>query len=31
MKSPPASFFLKKAAKITAGSKEPGKVGRSAR
>ena len=25
MKSPPASFFLKKAAKITAGSKEPGK------
>jgi large subunit ribosomal protein L11 len=26
MKSPPASFFLKKAAKITAGSKEPGKV-----
>jgi large subunit ribosomal protein L11 len=27
MKAPPASFFLKKAAKITAGSKEPGKVG----
>jgi large subunit ribosomal protein L11 len=26
MKAPPASFFLKKAAKITAGSKEPGKV-----
>ena len=26
MKSPPASFFLKKAAKITAGSKEPGKA-----
>ncbi len=26
MKSPPASFFLKKAAQITAGSKEPGKV-----
>ena len=26
MKSPPASFFLKKAAKIDAGSKEPGKV-----
>ena len=25
MKSPPASFFLKKAAKINAGSKEPGK------
>ncbi len=25
MKAPPASFFLKKAAKITAGSKEPGK------
>ena len=25
MKSPPASYFLKKAAKITAGSKEPGK------
>ena len=25
MKSPPASFFLKKAAKITSGSKEPGK------
>jgi large subunit ribosomal protein L11 len=25
MKSPPASFFLKKAAKLTAGSKEPGK------
>jgi large subunit ribosomal protein L11 len=30
MKAPPASFFLKKAAKLTAGSKEPGKniVGR---
>jgi len=26
MKAPPASFFLKKAAKITAGSKEPGKA-----
>ncbi len=26
MKSAPASFFLKKAAKINAGSKEPGKV-----
>jgi large subunit ribosomal protein L11 len=26
MKSPPASFFLKKAAKINAGSKEPGKT-----
>ncbi|MBI2719462.1 MAG: 50S ribosomal protein L11 [Rhizobiales bacterium] len=25
MKSPPASFFLKKAAQINAGSKEPGK------
>jgi large subunit ribosomal protein L11 len=25
MRSPPASYFLKKAAKITAGSKEPGK------
>ncbi len=25
MKAPPASFYLKKAAKITAGSKEPGK------
>ncbi len=25
MKAPPASFFLKKAAKVTAGSKEPGK------
>jgi large subunit ribosomal protein L11 len=25
MKAPPASYFLKKAAKITAGSKEPGK------
>jgi large subunit ribosomal protein L11 len=25
MKAPPASFFLKKAAKLTAGSKEPGK------
>jgi large subunit ribosomal protein L11 len=25
MKAPPASFFLKKVAKITAGSKEPGK------
>ena len=25
MKSPPASYFLKKAAQITAGSKEPGK------
>jgi large subunit ribosomal protein L11 len=25
MKSPPASYFLKKAAKLTAGSKEPGK------
>jgi len=24
MKSPPASYFLKKAAKITSGSKEPG-------
>ena len=26
MRTPPASFFLKKAAKITAGSKEPGKT-----
>jgi len=26
MKSPPASYFQKKAAKITAGSKEPGKA-----
>ena len=26
MKSPPASYFLKKAASITAGSKEPGKA-----
>jgi large subunit ribosomal protein L11 len=26
MKAPPASFFLKKAAKLTAGSKEPGKI-----
>ena len=26
MKAPPASYFLKKAAKINAGSKEPGKV-----
>jgi len=25
MKSPPASYFLKKAAKITSGSKEPGR------
>ena len=25
MKAPPASYFLKKAAKITSGSKEPGK------
>jgi large subunit ribosomal protein L11 len=25
MKAPPASYFLKKAAKINAGSKEPGK------
>jgi large subunit ribosomal protein L11 len=25
MKAPPASYFLKKAAKLTAGSKEPGK------
>jgi large subunit ribosomal protein L11 len=25
MKAPPATFFLKKAAKLTAGSKEPGK------
>ena len=25
MKAPPASFFLKKAAKLTSGSKEPGK------
>jgi large subunit ribosomal protein L11 len=25
MKAPPASFYLKKAAKLTAGSKEPGK------
>ena len=25
MRSPPASYFLKKAAKITAGSKEPGR------
>ncbi len=25
MKTPPASYFLKKAAKINAGSKEPGK------
>jgi large subunit ribosomal protein L11 len=27
MKAPPASYFLKKAAKITAGSKEPGRGG----
>ena len=27
MKSPPASYFLKKAAKINAGSKEPGRGG----
>jgi large subunit ribosomal protein L11 len=26
MKTPPATYFLKKAAKITSGSKEPGKV-----
>ena len=26
MKAPPASYFLKKAAKLTAGSKEPGKL-----
>jgi len=26
MRSPPASYFLKKAAKLTAGSKEPGKA-----
>ncbi|MCB1512539.1 MAG: 50S ribosomal protein L11, partial [Hyphomicrobiaceae bacterium] len=26
MKTPPASFFLKKAAKINAGSKEPGRT-----
>ena len=26
MKTPPASFFLKKAAKITSGSKEPGRA-----
>ena len=26
MKTPPASFFLKKAAKINSGSKEPGRV-----
>ena len=26
-KTPPASFFLKKAARISAGSKEPGKIG----
>lgn len=26
MKTPPASFFLKKAAKVTAGSKEPGRA-----
>jgi large subunit ribosomal protein L11 len=26
MKTPPASYFLKKAAKITSGSKEPGKA-----
>jgi large subunit ribosomal protein L11 len=26
MRTPPASFFLKKAAKITSGSKEPGKA-----
>jgi large subunit ribosomal protein L11 len=25
-KTPPASYFLKKAAKLTSGSKEPGKV-----
>ena len=25
MRSPPASYFLKKAAKLTSGSKEPGK------
>jgi large subunit ribosomal protein L11 len=28
MKTPPASFFLKKAAKLKVGSKEPGKHGR---
>ncbi len=27
MKTPPVSFFLKKAAKLKSGSKEPGKVG----
>ncbi len=27
MKAPPASYFLKKAAKINAGSKEPGRGG----
>ena len=27
MKTPPASFFLKKAAKINSGSKEPGRAG----
>jgi large subunit ribosomal protein L11 len=26
MKTPPATYFLKKAAKLTSGSKEPGKV-----
>jgi len=26
-KTPPASYFLKKAARISAGSKEPGKIG----
>jgi large subunit ribosomal protein L11 len=26
MKTPPATYFLKKAAKITSGSKEPGKA-----
>lgn len=26
MRTPPASFFLKKAAKVTAGSKEPGRA-----
>ena len=28
MKTPPASYFLKKAAKLNAGSKEPGRGGR---
>ena len=27
MKTPPVSYFLKKAAKLKSGSKEPGKIG----